>query len=200
MIKGLDKHKERVTFIVAESSVVRRHLDTYQFSDLVSELHAKNFYFLNVMNPLRPTARFYDTIFVQKEDPRLETAVHKSTTSRSATVPRGDWFCRGDPRHIRTSRQASIWEASRQGGRLAVARHRALGRAARPGQGCGHSAPATSSCTAKEDADSSPCRTSRPGRPGRGPVGPGDAVDRDLHPAGNCVVVAEVVADVGHGQ
>ena len=77
VIKGLDKHKERVTFIVAESSVVRRHLDTYQFSDLVSELHAKNFYFLNVMNPLRPTARFYDTIFVQKEDPRLETAVHR---------------------------------------------------------------------------------------------------------------------------
>jgi FkbM family methyltransferase len=77
VIRGLEKHKERVTFIVAESSVVRRHVDTYEFSDLVAELRAKNFYFLNVMNPLRPTAQFYDTLFVQKEDPRLERPVHR---------------------------------------------------------------------------------------------------------------------------
>lgn len=77
VIRGLEKHKERVTFIVAESSVVRRHLDTYQFSDLVAELRAKNFYFLNVMNPLQPTAQFYDTLFVQKEDPRLERPIHR---------------------------------------------------------------------------------------------------------------------------
>lgn len=77
VVKGLEKHKERVTFIVAESSVVRRHLETYQFSDLVAELRAKNFYFLNVMNPLKKTAQFYDTLFVQKEDPRLQTPVHR---------------------------------------------------------------------------------------------------------------------------
>lgn len=77
VIRGLERHKERVTFIVAESSVVRRHLDTYQFSDLVAELRVKNFYFLNVMNPTKGTALFYDTLFVQKEDPRLDAPVHR---------------------------------------------------------------------------------------------------------------------------
>jgi FkbM family methyltransferase len=77
VLRGLEKHKERVTFIVAESSVVRRHLDSYQFSDLVAELRAKNFYFLNVMNPQKRTAVFYDSLFVQKEDPRLEVPVDR---------------------------------------------------------------------------------------------------------------------------
>ena len=77
VIRGLEKHKERVAFIVAEASVVRRHLDTYQFSDLVAELRAKHFYFLNVMNTLKATAQFYDTIFVQGEDPRLNWPIHR---------------------------------------------------------------------------------------------------------------------------
>ena len=77
VIKGLEKHKERVTFIIAELAIVRRHFDTYQFSDVVADLRAKNFYFLNVMSPLKTTAVFCDTIFVQKEDPRLEVPVHR---------------------------------------------------------------------------------------------------------------------------
>lgn len=77
VVRGLVKHKERVTFIVAEASVVRRHYDTYHFSDLVGELREKNFYFLNVMNPLKRTAQFVDAIFVHKEDPRLETVVRR---------------------------------------------------------------------------------------------------------------------------
>jgi FkbM family methyltransferase len=77
VVRGLEKHKERVSFIIAECSVVRRHHDSYQFSDLVAELRAKDFYFLNVMNPLQTTAQFYDAIFVHGEDPRLWTPVDR---------------------------------------------------------------------------------------------------------------------------
>ena len=77
VVKGLDRQKERVTFIIAETSVVRRHQDSYQFSDLVSELHAKGFYFLNVMNQPKKVMQFYDVIFVRKEDPRLDLPVNR---------------------------------------------------------------------------------------------------------------------------
>jgi FkbM family methyltransferase len=77
VVKGLDRQKERVTFIIAETSVVRRHQDSYQFSDLVSELHAKGFCFLNVMNLPKKVVQFYDVIFVRKEDPRLDLPVNR---------------------------------------------------------------------------------------------------------------------------
>jgi FkbM family methyltransferase len=77
VIRGLNRHKERVVFIIAEAAVIDRHVDSYQYSDLVAELRDKNFYFLNSMNPQEVTKKFHDVIFVQREDPRLRTPVHK---------------------------------------------------------------------------------------------------------------------------
>jgi FkbM family methyltransferase len=74
-VRGLDKHKERVVFIVAEASVRRRHEGSYQFSDLVAELRDRGFLFLNVLNEQSRSPQFFDTLFVQQEDPRLEAPV-----------------------------------------------------------------------------------------------------------------------------
>lgn len=76
-VRGLDRHRGRVVFIVAEASVRQRHVGSYQFSDLVAELQARDFCFLNVMNPLSRAPQFLDTLFVQREDPRLTAPVQR---------------------------------------------------------------------------------------------------------------------------
>lgn len=69
VIKGLDKHKDKVSFIMAEVSVRDRFYNSYNFSELVSEFYTRGFRFYNIANPASLKApRFYDCIFLRHDD------------------------------------------------------------------------------------------------------------------------------------
>lgn len=69
VIKGLDKHKDKVSFIMAEVSVRDRFYNSYNFSELVSEFYMRGFRFYNIANPTSLKApKFYDCVFLRHDD------------------------------------------------------------------------------------------------------------------------------------
>lgn len=70
VIKGLERHIDKIDFIVAEVSVRNRFHNSYNFSELVSAYYEKGFRFYNYANDIYAIApRFYDCIFLRKDDP-----------------------------------------------------------------------------------------------------------------------------------
>lgn len=70
VIKGLEKYKNQVSFVIAEASVLDRFHGSYNFSELISVFYDKGFRFYNIMNLAKCKApRFYDCLFLRKDDP-----------------------------------------------------------------------------------------------------------------------------------
>ncbi len=72
VIKGLNEMAGRVQFVICEASIRKRFVESYLFSDLVVELHARGFYFYNFLHELVPYPRFYDAIFLRRDNPLFD--------------------------------------------------------------------------------------------------------------------------------
>ena len=71
VLRGLDRHRERVEFIVCECSIRRRFADDYRFSELIAELAAKGFELYNVLSLQKPRPVHYDCLFLRSDDRRF---------------------------------------------------------------------------------------------------------------------------------
>lgn len=71
VIRGLDKHRDRVEFIISECSIRRRFSDDYRFSELIAEYAAKGFEFYNFLSMQQVRPVHYDCIFLKSGDRRF---------------------------------------------------------------------------------------------------------------------------------
>lgn len=71
-IRGMTGIMEQVDFLVCEVQIRRTSENVYQFSDLVVEMHKHDFVFYNFMNQWKPTARFYDVVFLPRKSARFD--------------------------------------------------------------------------------------------------------------------------------
>lgn len=71
VLKGLDRHRDRVEFIVCECSIRRRFADDYRFSELIAELAAKGFELYNFLSLQKPRPVHYDCLFLRSDDRRF---------------------------------------------------------------------------------------------------------------------------------
>tara|TARA_R110002020_G_scaffold418792_1_gene627975 strand:- start:241 stop:915 length:675 start_codon:yes stop_codon:yes gene_type:complete len=68
-IEGLKKRLSDVAFVIAEVSVRERFEGGYTFSQLVSRMQEKGFWFYNIMNDLQRRPLFYDVLFLPAHHP-----------------------------------------------------------------------------------------------------------------------------------
>ncbi|MCQ0987336.1 FkbM family methyltransferase [Jiella marina] len=68
-IEGLDKHLPDVAFIIAEVSVRERFEGGYTFSQMITRMQEKGFWFYNIMNYLQRRPLFYDVLFLPAGHP-----------------------------------------------------------------------------------------------------------------------------------
>jgi len=68
-VEGLDRHLGDVAFIVAEVSVRERFEGGYTFSQMITRMQEKGFWFYNIMNDLQRRPVFYDVLFLPAGHP-----------------------------------------------------------------------------------------------------------------------------------
>ncbi|MBW6425827.1 FkbM family methyltransferase [Rhizobium sp. XQZ8] len=71
-IRGMTGIMDQVDFLVCEVQVRRTSEGVYQFSDLIVEMHKHDFVFYNFMNQWKPTARFYDVVFLRRSNSKFD--------------------------------------------------------------------------------------------------------------------------------
>ena len=70
ILEGLTENIDRVQFIIIENNILPRYKETKLFSELISFLLHKDFYFLNILNPSSTIPRYsYDCLFLHKSNP-----------------------------------------------------------------------------------------------------------------------------------
>lgn len=70
VVAGLNTCVERVKFVILEASILRRFHGSANFSELVAMMKDRGFHFFNILNESRRLPpRFYDIIFLRKDDP-----------------------------------------------------------------------------------------------------------------------------------
>ena len=72
VVRGLQAQRERVSFVICETSVRKRFVDGYVFSDLVAAMKDAGFEFYNFMNNRLQTPRLYDILFLRSDDRLFE--------------------------------------------------------------------------------------------------------------------------------
>ncbi|GGL78936.1 FkbM family methyltransferase [Wenxinia marina] len=69
VIRGLERHAPRVSFLVCEISVLDRFEDTPAFAEVIGALAARGLRFYNLMNPVTPKPRRHvDALFLRDDD------------------------------------------------------------------------------------------------------------------------------------
>jgi FkbM family methyltransferase len=71
VVKGMVGAFEDIDFLICEASVRRVFKDSYQFSELVSFLADNGLMFYNILNDVSPWPRYYDTVFLRKDNPKF---------------------------------------------------------------------------------------------------------------------------------
>jgi FkbM family methyltransferase len=66
IIHGLDRHVDKIDFVICEASVRKRFIDGYNFSDLTSLMREKGFLFYNILNKPQRHPLFYDVLFLRQ--------------------------------------------------------------------------------------------------------------------------------------
>jgi len=64
VIKGIKNCSAQIEFIICEASIRKRFEDSYEFSELVVEMHKRGFLFYNFFNEPMARPRFYDVMFL----------------------------------------------------------------------------------------------------------------------------------------
>ena len=72
IVKGLNDHCERVSFIIAEVSVRKRFVDSYGFHELVNALWDRGFSFYTVVSPPSSKPFHHDMLFLPISNPMLQ--------------------------------------------------------------------------------------------------------------------------------
>lgn len=72
IMKGLDKYRDAVQFVICEMNVRKRFIGSYQFSELIAFMLERNLLFFNFLNPTARHPLFYDVIFVQRNSHLLD--------------------------------------------------------------------------------------------------------------------------------
>lgn len=67
VVRGLQRNRDRVSFIICETSIRRRFVDGYMFSDLIAAMKEAGFEFYNFMNHRLRTPRLYDLLFLKSD-------------------------------------------------------------------------------------------------------------------------------------
>lgn len=69
VLAGLERHVDRIDFIISEASVLNRFENQHNFSELVGAMWQKDFRFYNILNEAGLKApRVYDCLFLRKDD------------------------------------------------------------------------------------------------------------------------------------
>jgi FkbM family methyltransferase len=71
VLKGMNGIFDKVDFLICETSIRRVYKDSYQFSELVAFLAEHGLLFYNILNDVAPWPRYYDTVFLQKDNPKF---------------------------------------------------------------------------------------------------------------------------------
>jgi hypothetical protein len=62
---------EDIDFLICETTVRQVYEGGYQFSELVAYLAERGLMFFNILNEVRSAPRFYDTVFLRRDNPRF---------------------------------------------------------------------------------------------------------------------------------
>jgi FkbM family methyltransferase len=65
IMAGLDRHLDRVEFVICEASIRKRFINGYHFSDLVALMRDKGLFFYNVLSRPQRHPLFYDVLFLK---------------------------------------------------------------------------------------------------------------------------------------
>ena len=68
VIRGLNERADQVHFVVAEVTIRRRFVDGYWCSELIGALAERGFEFYNFMGRAMHGPRFYDMVFIRKDN------------------------------------------------------------------------------------------------------------------------------------
>lgn len=71
VIKGMCNSMKDVEFIIAEVSIKKRFIDSYDFSEVISFLAKFDFELLDILNNPSQSPRFFDCLFVKKDSFRF---------------------------------------------------------------------------------------------------------------------------------
>lgn len=71
VLKGMSNSIKDVDFIIAEVSIKKRFVDSYEFSDIVSFLARFDFALLDVLNSYQYSPRYLDCLFARKKSFRF---------------------------------------------------------------------------------------------------------------------------------
>jgi FkbM family methyltransferase len=67
IMKGVSKYKDAIKFVICETSVKKRFVESYQFSELVAYMLTHDLLLFNFLNPTKVNPLFYDVIFVKRD-------------------------------------------------------------------------------------------------------------------------------------
>ncbi|MEQ1403821.1 FkbM family methyltransferase [Neorhizobium sp. Rsf11] len=71
VVKGMVGAFDDIDFLICETSIRRVYRDSYQFSELVAFLANHGLLFYNILNDVSPWPRYYDTVFLRKDNPKF---------------------------------------------------------------------------------------------------------------------------------
>lgn len=71
VLKGMYNSIKHVEFIIAEVSIKKRFIDSYEFSEIVSFLAKFDFELLDIINNFQDSPRFLDCLFARKDSFRF---------------------------------------------------------------------------------------------------------------------------------
>jgi hypothetical protein len=72
VVKGLNDHCERVSFIIVEVSVRKSSVESYRFYELVNALWDRGFSFYTVVSPPNSKPFHHDMLFLPISNPMLQ--------------------------------------------------------------------------------------------------------------------------------
>lgn len=73
VLKGMTESMADIEFIIAEVSVKKRFINSYDFSEVVSLLSKYNFELIDILNNTIDSPRFFDCLFVNKQSFRFSS-------------------------------------------------------------------------------------------------------------------------------
>ena len=77
VLKGMTESMADIDFIIAEVSVKKRFMNSYDFSELISLLSKNNFELIDILNNTIDSPRFFDCLFVNKQSFRFLSDMNK---------------------------------------------------------------------------------------------------------------------------
>ncbi|WP_299321887.1 FkbM family methyltransferase [Parasphingopyxis sp.] len=72
IIKGLNEHAHRISFVICEASIRKRFIGGYVFSELVAAMHERGLEFFNIIGKLKRRPTYYDVVFLRRDHPLFD--------------------------------------------------------------------------------------------------------------------------------